>query len=134
MKRTSSKTQAGSVVKYPARISALIAGLVVVTFTAIFLVRNPYGYVGVNTSTRLIMIAIILLAWISMLAAWYGRLGILLASFGLAFVPGVYLLMTPGWFAFIGIGQLGFLLSAALIVRNRRAGPKGPPPQRPPSP
>ncbi len=66
------------------------------------------------------MIGILLLAWVSMIASWYGRVVILLVSFAIAFIPGFYLLLTPGIFAFIGAAQLGFLMSAWLIFKSRR--------------
>lgn len=102
-----------------ARVIALASGLAIVALVTVFLVRNPYDPDGINAGSRLVMIGIFLLAWVSMLAAWYQKLIVLVASFALAFVPGAYLLLTPGIFSFIGVAQLGFLLAAILIYRNR---------------
>lgn len=104
-----------------ARVIALLTGLVIFALVVIFLVRNPYDAEGITTSSRLVMIGIFLLAWVSMLAAWYEKLVILIVSFVIAFIPGFYLLLTPGIFAFIGVAQVGFLLSAWLVYRSRRS-------------
>ena len=103
-----------------ARFTALVSGLIIVALVALFLIDNPYGSQGINTSTRAIMIGLIVLAWISMIAAWYGKVVVLLVSFVIGFVLGFYLLLTPGVFAFIGAAQLGFPLSAWLIARQGR--------------
>lgn len=103
-----------------ARVVALLCGLAIFALVAIFMVRNPYDAEGITTSSRLVMVGIFLLAWVSMLAAWYEKLPVLAASFVLAFIPGFYLLLTPGVFRFIGVAQLGFLVSAWLIRRSRR--------------
>jgi len=42
-------------------------------------------------------------------------------AFLISFVPvGFYLLLSPGIFALIGVAQLGFQLSAPLLVMQRR--------------
>jgi len=103
-----------------ARLTALVSGLIIFALVALFLIDNPYGSQGIDTSARATMIGLIVLAWISMITTWYGKIAVLLVSFVVAFVPGFYLLLTPGIFAFIGAAQLGFPLSAWLIVRSRR--------------
>jgi len=103
-----------------ARLIALIAGLIVVALAAVFLIDNPYGSEGITTTTRALMVGIIIFAWISMMATWYGKVWVLVVSFAIAFIPGFFLLLTPGVFAFIGVAQTGFLLAAWMIFRSRQ--------------
>lgn len=67
--------------------------------------------------------AMVLLAVLAILSAWFDRPGALLVVFVMSFVPvGLYLLGTPSLYTGIGLANLLYLLSAALLLLSRWLG------------
>ena len=104
-----------------ARLVTTLSTIAVVTLVGIFLLNNPYATGSINRGTLWTMTALVVLSLFAVGAAWNTRPRSLLIYFLISFVPvGFYLLLTPGIFALIGVAQLGFLLSAALLLKSRR--------------
>lgn len=103
------------------RLVGLIAAVGVISLWGIFGLLNPYGYQGLTSSVYVVVALMIGLAIVGLFAALTENPYLMLAVFGLSFVPvGIYLLGTPGIFRWIGGFDLLFLLSALLNIMARR--------------
>ena len=104
-----------------ARLIATASALTVVTLVGIYLFDNPYSVADINRSTQWIMTILVVMSLVAASAAWQQKTLIVTICFATSFVPvGLYLLLTPGIFALLGVAHLGFLLSALLLARAHR--------------
>lgn len=96
-----------------ARLSGLLTSIGVLGLYLVFVFFNPYR----PGSLTLPIVAMMVLALVGALAAWWAKPYLMLAIFLVTFVPvGLYMLGTPGLFKWIGILQLVFLLASILMA------------------
>ena len=109
-----------------ARLLGLSAAVLVIVLTGEMLMMNPYDTGGITAGTAIVGVVMILLAFLAGWAAFTVRPVILLLAFIGSFVPvGYYLLGTPGVFALIGVADLGYLVTSALMFLDARNHAEG---------
>lgn len=108
-----------TLVETVARSAAVLAAIGCLCLWAVFLWYNPYRPPD-GPAARLIG-SVMIAAWIvGLVATWRQWLGGALAVFVVAFLPvGLYLLGTPGLFAWIGILTLLYLAATLVWHRSR---------------
>ena len=99
------------------RLLGLSASVGTIGLWSVFSFLNPYGYQGFSNSQYLIAGVMTILAIVGLTAALQEKPYIMLAVFGLSFIPvGLYLLGTPGIFKWIGVFNLLLLCSALIYL------------------
>jgi hypothetical protein len=98
------------------------AAVVTLALWGWFLSGNLYNTAGITAATYSVVYLMVLIAVVGVLAAWKAWPHLMLLVFALSFIPmGFYLLGTPGVFFWIGVANLGFLVSGILLRKGRRA-------------
>jgi hypothetical protein len=86
----------------------------------IFLFFNPYSREGSTGGTYVIGALMILLALAAAWGSLTARSWVLVVAFVGSFMPiGLYMLGTPGVFAFIGVANVLYLIAAIVLITDR---------------
>ena len=97
------------------RLLGLGASVGALGLWGVFSFLNPYGNQGITGGVYLVAASMALLTIVGLVATLQEKPYLMLAVFGLSFIPvGLYLLGTPGLFRWIGIFNLLFCFSALL--------------------
>jgi hypothetical protein len=106
--------------------TGVVCGTAAFVLWAIFLFWNPYRAPDAQSALVPLVMSVLIICGVgaALLRAPWGMLG-----FGLATLPiGLYLLLSPGLFKFIGVANIGFVLTAiwALAAARMRLRPDRP--------
>lgn len=105
------------------QLLAIASAIVTIALFIVFFFFNPYGQVEQPSSATFgRMIHLMVSAALAAMGGIQGKRSWLVAAFAIGFFPwwiGLYLLLSPGIFKWIPIGQFGYLAAAWLIGRKR---------------
>jgi multisubunit Na+/H+ antiporter MnhC subunit len=77
---------------------------------------DAYGYEDLSLTAVTIQLTMICLALVAGCGAVAKQPGLLLLAFAVSFMPiGLYMLGSPGIFAFIGVANIGYAVAAMII-------------------
>lgn len=80
---------------------------------------NPYNGEGITGGTYVVGALMIALALLAAWGAWTLRSWVLVVAFVGSFIPiGLYMLGTPGVFAFIGGANVLYLIAAIVLITD----------------
>ena len=91
----------------------VVSSLLAIGLWISFLLNNPYKNQDSGVIGYIIVGLMLALSGTALWSSLYGRYAMLFTIFLLSFIPvGVYLLLTPSIYLWIGIANIGYLLSA----------------------